>query len=288
MSTKLHIAAVLGFCILLPIAHATEWESMMEETDVWQGIIDDDAREQDMQTADRTFQENTKELFPDFSNGSDDGTSVLDEKRQERTEEFVSVVSNGSLIVFIDVPRTAWFAPYVRTIAENGLISGYRDAAGNPTGKFGPADKVTIEQMAKIVVTAIGIDQKDCPKSTLNLTASGSWSAPYFACAESHQLPIIGDGSVDAHRPATRSEVIATILTAYDVTTGTGAQAVFTDVEPTMQFGSLIAKAKIDGIISGYTDANGNPTGKFGPNDPVTRAEFAKMMSLGIDVYGGQ
>ena len=33
-----------------------------------------------------------------------------------------------------------------------------------------------------------------------------------------------------------------------------------------------------DNIITGYGDADGNPTGEFGPNDPLTRAQFLKMM----------
>ena len=41
-----------------------------------------------------------------------------------------------------------------------------------------------------------------------------------------------------------------------------------------------------DNIITGYGDAEGNPTGEFGPNDPLTRAQFLKMMMEAFVVSG--
>lgn len=275
-------AALVG---LQPFAFAATTESLIDDINVWQGVIDQDTKEQSMQDMDATFQ-NSKDLFPDLSTMGDVPTSVLDEKRQERTNEFVSIKVGSATITLADVPRDEWYAPYVRAIAERGLVSGYRDAAGNPTGRFGPGDNVTIEQMAKVMVSAAGISPTDCSIPTLNVTASGSWSAPYFSCAEAKMWSVYGDGSVDAHRNATRAEVVATLLQVYSINGDTGSGAVFTDVTPTLQYGQVIAKAKLDGIISGYTDINGEPTGMFGPNDPVTRAEFAKIVTLGMQVYG--
>jgi hypothetical protein len=53
-----------------------------------------------------------------------------------------------------------------------------------------------------------------------------------------------------------------------------------------MQMAASIEQARADGIVSGYNDDDGNPTGFFGPDDAVTRAEFAKMVVLAIQVYG--
>jgi hypothetical protein len=39
------------------------------------------------------------------------------------------------------------------------------------------------------------------------------------------------------------------------------------------------------GVISGYMDAAGRPLGLFGPGNPVTRAELAKIALLGAGVY---
>ncbi len=39
-------------------------------------------------------------------------------------------------------------------------------------------------------------------------------------------------------------------------------------------------------IIGGYADENGKPTGKFGPNDPLNRAQFLKMILEAFSVTG--
>lgn len=56
---------------------------------------------------------------------------------------------------FTDVAPGAWYYQYVETAAKNGVVGGYKDAAGNLTGKFGPGDPVTREQFAKMAVNAM-------------------------------------------------------------------------------------------------------------------------------------
>ena len=51
---------------------------------------------------------------------------------------------------FSDVPSNHWATSYINKMSEGGLIQGY----GN--GKFGPNDKLTIAQMAKIICSAKG------------------------------------------------------------------------------------------------------------------------------------
>jgi hypothetical protein len=91
---------------------------------------------------------------------------------------------------------------------------------------------------------------------------------------------------VDVHRNATRAEVISTVIQAFKVSelpaTGTG----FTDVTLSTQFASSIEQAFRDGVVSGYSDQDGNPTGLFGPAEPVNRAEFAKIVTIAMQVYG--
>lgn len=189
-----------------------------------------------------------------------------------------------------DVPRDSWFAPYVRAAAELGIISGYRNPDGSPTGEFKPENPVTIEEVAKMAVTSAAIDAQSCPVSK-NITASGSWSASYIGCAEQRQWGVFGDGTVDVKRPATRAEVVFTILQAMGAQgaamTGSGWTTGFSDVPSSMPFAIAIARAKQDNIISGYAGDDGVPTGIFGPQDPVKRAEIAKITALAIQVYAG-
>ena len=47
---------------------------------------------------------------------------------------------------FPDVPQDAWFAPYVAFAETNGIVGGY------PDGTFGPGNRITRAEVAKIVV----------------------------------------------------------------------------------------------------------------------------------------
>lgn len=58
---------------------------------------------------------------------------------------------------FKDVAKDAWYYKYVETAVKNGIVGGYKDAAGKATGKFGPGDNVTREQFAKMAYLALAL-----------------------------------------------------------------------------------------------------------------------------------
>ncbi len=199
---------------------------------------------------------------------------------------FVQIRIDGVSVDLSDVPRDGWFAPYVRAAADSGIISGYRSEDGRPLGLFGPADSVTIEQLAKIVSVAAGIDRSACAKTILNTAAKGTWSEEYLRCAETLHWTVFADGSVEPTRPANRAEVVVTVLQAYGVTFRDSDASPFSDVDSSSEFRSAIITAHEDHIVGGYTDANGSATGAFGPNDSINRAEIAKIIVLAEEVYG--
>ena len=285
---KQRILAIAVTALTLFPAHALlqSSASFEDEIKIWKTDAETDSADEKNQQAEAEFQ-SAQELFP-AGQGSSSSAGKLDEQRDERTSDFLSVKVDGVLVTFRDVPRTSWFAPYVRAIAEQGIVSGYRDESGTPTGEFGPADNVTIEQMAKVMLYASGNDIQTCQGTPLNQTASGSWSASFISCSEKLQWLVYSDGSADVHRPATRSEVIATLLQAFGKKTPERTGDSFSDVTLTTLYGASIEQAKRDGIVSGYTDSDGNPTNTFGPEDPVTRAEFAKIVTGGMQVYKKQ
>lgn len=230
---------------------------------------------------DHEFQK-TEKLFLTVEDEED----KADEEGIAKANSFVTVKVNGIPVSFKDVPTDAWFAPYVRSAAEDNVISGYRDVNGRLLGSFGPADDVTIEQLAKMALQAAGVVVQDCAGTPLNSTATGSWSAHFIACAETLEWAVYSDGSVDVQRPATRSEVVVTLLQAFDVSFGRGEGELFDDVTTSTEFSGAIELAAEDGMVSGYTDEDGIPTGEFGPLNSVNRAEVAKMVTLGKSIYG--
>ncbi len=58
----------------------------------------------------------------------------------------------GKYSEFEDVPKTHWANRYILVAQENKIINGY----GN--NRFGPSDKVTVEQALKMIVCALGYD----------------------------------------------------------------------------------------------------------------------------------
>ncbi len=266
--------------LLVPVAASASTAALREESEKLRSYIDAEAAGMEGEQKDIAT-ETATDLFPD------DGTAIPEERQGDLTEfkGFVWFRVNDVPYVLKDVPTGQWFAPYVRDVAERGIVSGYKDAAGNPLGVFGPERNVTLEELAKMVVQAAKIDLQSCPPAPKNEPVRGTWSAPYVSCAEAGGFAVFADGTGDLRRPATRAEVVVSLLQAFGRSIGEDLTAPFKDVNASTLFAPAIAAAVKDGIVSGYTDASGNPTGFFGPTNPVNRAEVAKMLSLALQLY---
>lgn len=213
----------------------------------------------------------------------------LEQNGSENTEKkltHVTVLIDGKTVVFEDVPLDQWFSQYVHQAAKTGIMSGYGDANGNPTGVFAPSETVTMAQLSKIAVKLAGINESEYRGSSKNPSAAGTWFEPYFRVAETLGWQVFHlDARLDPARPATRAEVIATIMQALDVPRAWPEAKLFTDVGFTTRFADCIETAARDGLADGYRDENGASTGLFGPENPVNRAEMAKIIATAMELY---
>ncbi len=188
----------------------------------------------------------------------------------------VQAVIDGRIIVFSDVQQSTWFAPYVRQAAEAGIVSGYRDAQGNPLGRFKPSNEITVAEALKIVVEGAGYDEG----IYASRISSGvrHWASAYVSVAKAEHFPVIAD-RVRLDRPATRAEVAALLAAAFRVPTqGLVTDTRYRDVKSEMAYAPAIEALSQADIVSGDTDENGLPAGTFRPYDPINRAEVAKMI----------
>lgn len=64
--------------------------------------------------------------------------------------------------VFSDVPDSNVHHDNIGWAAENGIVEGYADKDGNPTGEFGPGNKITRAQAATMFKRHDDIIN-DCP-----------------------------------------------------------------------------------------------------------------------------
>jgi len=262
--------------ILTPVVLAGDWEKLTSDLELFDQVIADDQQQIQIQQEDAEL-EDSADLFP--------GMDEEDEPATGEEEKFTTIFVDGNNVLLSDVPTEEWFSEYVVKAAQLNLISGYRDSEGKPTGEFGPEDYVTVEQLAKMAIIAAGIDTYNCGDTLINTTAKGRWSQKYIQCAEHQGFAVFSDGSIKVTKPAHRSEVAITVLQAFSVRIAPVSGSVFEDVNRSTVYGNAIETMSRDGVVSGYTQSNGNPTGYFGPSDPVNRAETAKIFSLSSQAY---
>jgi hypothetical protein len=274
---------LLSLLFLLPLsAHALSADAELQrELDTLVPMLDRDLEDIDADASEAMLQAQ-EEFFPD------DGTETGDRGEIEGSDEFVTFRLDGVPYALKDVALIQWFAPYVREMTERGIVTGYRDVYGRPTGIFGPGRDVSLEELAKMSVQASGIDQSVCPPVPLNTAAQKSWSASFISCAEQYGFVVYADVTLDIRRPATRAEVVMTVLQAFGVQIRElGAEEkIFTDVNPSILFSGAIKTAVGDGIVSGYQLPDGTSTGTFGPAKNINRAEVSKILSIALQVYG--
>ncbi|MDB4979082.1 MAG: S-layer protein [Candidatus Peribacteria bacterium] len=276
--TSLSAAVYSGLIVTMTCGNAvakSAYDSLQSDIPKLQTIVNQDAQDEALEQQDANAEMNG-ELFP-VSAAS--GTVVV----PKIDEKFVTVTENGTVTPLTDVPRQAWFAPYVRDVAMRGIVSGYRNADGKLKGEFGAANSVSLAELSKMAVKAAQIDEAKCTTTVKNTMAKTDWSRQYVGCAETLHWTVFDDAAVDIHRPATRGEVVATLLQAFDVPApGPATGVLFNDVKADTLYAAAIEKAVQSGIVNGYTDAIGNRTGAFGPLNGINRAEVAKMLSLSI------
>ncbi len=174
-------------------------------------------------------------------------------------------------VLFSDVPLSAWFACPVHRVIEKEIFSGYMDGNGNPTGLYGPADPISLGQLAKVAVKLAG-------KQVVTTQMIGQeWALPYMQEAEKMGLSAFLN-KIDEGMPATRGAVVQTILEALKIPLQDAALP-YSDVPTGSMYAKAIGTATKLGIVNGDAEQN-----TFRPNAPINRAEVAKMIVLALEI----
>jgi len=187
-------------------------------------------------------------------------------------------------VIFADVSLDEWYAPYVSYVIEEKIATGYADEAGKPKGEFGVEKPITYAEVLKMALQASDqvFDLRGLPPPR-NLSAKGSWAAAYIAQAEVLQLSVFPP-NLDVTKPATRGAVIQTLLEVLGIPTGPKAETSYSDVPASHPYARAIAMATYLELVSGDKDASGNSLNRFRPDDPINRAEVAKIIALAKEI----
>ena len=175
---------------------------------------------------------------------------------------------------FSDVPSDHWAYSFINELSGKGVINGY------PDGRYGPSDTLTRGQFIKLIVTAsMGNVNYDYVEKRIT-----HWVAPYLTILENYK--IVDKGSLTKDKldePISRIQVVK-LLTLCDLNIRKNKQKAdssikFTDTRNlSREDKNYLSHAVACKIINGYED------GTFKPDNNLTRAEAAKIMSVYMSI----
>lgn len=182
---------------------------------------------------------------------------------------------------FSDVPQDAWYASYVESLTEEGII--------DTDEFFRPADALNRAELVKMIITAIGglEGHTPPPNPTFDDVLPGEWFTNYveaaatlgivmgYMDAQGNLIGIFGPADTVNRAAATKM-----LVEAFDLEMTDDGVKEYPDVSESDWFYEYVLIAGQHGVMSGYDN------GRFGPADPVTRAQIAKMVVLSAQATG--
>ena len=204
-------------------------------------------------------------VIPPTSGGTGGGGAISGEVSAPTTP------TQPTAPTFKDVPSSHWANSYVTALASKKIINGYDD------NTFKPNNNVTREEFVKMIVGATGLltDDAECDFDDVPRTA---WYYEFLASAyKAGVVSGITDESFGVGRNITRQDVAviaARIIEYLKPGTTVPADTTLTDIDTVSDYAvSSVKLLNGMGIINGFDD------GSFMPQNALTRAEAATIIS---------
>ena len=175
---------------------------------------------------------------------------------------------------FVDFPND-WSQGAMTAAVENGLLGGVGD------GRIAPQGEVTRAQMAAIINRAFGAE-KQASLSSYSDVAADAWYAVDMAKAvQMGTFSGTGNGLLEPDRAITREEAFSVLARAFALEAGDDSSlASFSDGAQVSSW----AKGSVSAMVAaGYV--NGSDGNRLNPQQSITRAEFAAVMSKIVAQY---
>ena len=225
-----------------------------------------------------------KEVISGYSNGTFRPDNAMD--RAEACAVIVKAMNpvgadlyNAKNNIFDDMQGYEWAQKYVNYAVDKGVVSG----TGND--RFSPADKVTYNEMAAMLVNAIGYKAKDL---------KGSWPDNYINKAK--ELMIFSDVTLmkNGDAPATRGDVAlmtAAVADKIEVANSSTGPVTVTSTDGAIDNGKLAKEnGRIFGVILDTTKSSarilmGNRIYDLSTNGRVNLPDKKDYLSGNGDLY---
>lgn len=214
--------------------------------------------------------------------GNDLGSLLeeLDAAAKGDPTSYLQVTIGEEAVTMWDVPKDSWFYSHVQVLTDLEIVSGYKDAEGNPTGEYGPGNNVTHAEALKIALGSAGVDVGGCDGILAHPQAMSHWAKDYVLCAQGMNFGVTS--SIDLNASASRAEVLHYVLKAFGIDVSEGSPPFADSADHELK--NDIAYAYALEIVSGDTNPDGSEKGTFRPNDSVNRAEVAKIVREAMGV----
>ncbi|MFN7160036.1 MAG: S-layer homology domain-containing protein [Candidatus Gracilibacteria bacterium] len=126
-------------------------------------------------------------------------------------ERYMENEKVGDFIVFNDIPKDSWFAPYILKASRLNMISG------NPDGAFVATKPVNYSEFLKmmLLLERDSISEDEGKTSPFPGVDPNQWYTPYFARAKALKLlPIDGETEMNPSEELSRGKIAMLLYTA--------------------------------------------------------------------------
>ena len=184
-------------------------------------------------------------------------------------------------ISFDDLDGYSWATDAISHLASKGVVNGKEE------NKFYPADNITREEYAKIIVLAFGLYNEDAICDFVDVDAQ-SWSYKYIASMYGYgAINGYNDGSFGATKPITREEMAVML---YRVMQKQSRLEFASELKTNLyDYNEISDYAKNSVVSLNYNKIiAGDEKGCFNPKNNATRAEVCKMIYNSLNREGGK
>lgn len=171
--------------------------------------------------------------------------------------------------IFSDIENVSWAKPSINYLHLKGIISGVGD------GKFAPQKSILREEFAKMIVGALGVYDENA-MSEFDDSQFSDWHYSYISSAYyANLMNGVSNYEFGVGKVVTRQDFALVCARALNLK---DCISTFNDNESISDY----AKGAV-GAMQNLGIMQGDGDNIFRPNDPVTRAEAAKVIKMVMD-----
>ncbi|SFE60321.1 C40 family peptidase [Alteribacillus iranensis] len=192
---------------------------------------------------------------------------IKEEVKEEVKSQQLEPLPDGE---FHDVKEDFWAYNSISKLADEGIISGYRNST------FKPSESITRAQAATYLMRALDLPRDGKDTDFNDVSTDHTHATAIKAVSEAGYIRGDQDGNFMPNDPMTRQQMAVVFYRVFDLE-GTTYDGDFVDV------GSDHRYAKHIDALAGTGITTGNEDGEFEPGRETTRAHFAVFLDKALN-----